>query len=130
MFRFFIRRIWHSVPTLIGVTLIAFLLIRLIPGDPVQLMLGERGGSPEVLAEMRHNLGLDRPLVAQYFQFVFRAVRGDLGNSIISQRPVWSEFRDRFPATVELSAVAMVWSILVGIPVGVIAALKRRKWLD
>src|SRR6185437_4719262 len=114
MFRFFLKRIWHSVPTLFGVTLIAFLLIRLIPGDPVLLMLGERGGSPEVVQEMRHNLGLDRPLVTQYIQFIARAVRGDLGDSIISQRPVWAEFADRFPATLELSFVAMVWAILVG----------------
>lgn len=130
MFRFFLMRIWHSVPTVFGVTLISFLLIRLVPGDPVLLMLGERGGSPEVVQEMRHNLGLDRPLITQYFQFIWRAARGDLGDSIISQRPVWSEFADRFPATVELSFVAILWAILIGIPIGVIAALKRRGWID
>jgi dipeptide transport system permease protein len=130
MLRFFTKRFLHSIPTLFGVSLIAFLLIRLIPGDPVLLMLGERGGSPEAVAEMRHNLGLDQPLWRQYFTFITHAATGDLGESIISKRGVWTEFSDRFPATVELSAVAMFWAILIGIPMGVVAALKRREWLD
>lgn len=130
MLRFFTKRLLHSFPTLFGVTLIAFLLIRLIPGDPVLMMLGERGGSPEAVAEMRHNLGLDLPLYSQYIQFISRAAHGDLGDSIISKRPVWSEFSDRFPATVELSVIALVWAVLLGIPMGVVAALKRRQWLD
>ncbi len=130
MLRFFARRVLHSIPTLIGVSLIAFLLIRLIPGDPVLLMLGERGGSPEAVAEMRHNLGLDRSLPSQYLQFITRAAHGDLGESIISKRSVWTEFTDRFPATVELSAIAMFWAILVGIPLGVVSALNRGKWPD
>lgn len=130
MGRFLVRRLLQSIPTLIGVSLIAFLLIRLVPGDPVLLMLGERGASPEVVAEMRQTLGLDKPLLSQYIQFIGRAARGDLGSSIISKRSVWSEFTDRFPATVELSLMAMVWSVLLGIPMGVIAALKRNTWLD
>lgn len=130
MLRFFVKRLVHALPTLIGVSLIAFLLIRLIPGDPVQLMVGERGASPETIAEMRANLGLDQPLWRQYFQFITRAMRGDLGESVISKRGVWQEFADRFPATLELSMVAMFWAVLVGIPLGVMAALKRRQWLD
>lgn len=130
MGRVLIKRLLNAVPTLFGVSLVAFLMIRLIPGDPVLLMLGERGGSPELVAEMRHNLGLDLPLYSQYFQFMGRALRGDLGESIISKRPVWNEFADRFPATVELSAAALWWSVLLGIPMGVIAAVKRRRWPD
>jgi dipeptide transport system permease protein len=130
MLRFFLKRLWHSIPTLFGVSLIAFLLIRLIPGDPVMMMLGERGGSPEAAAEMRHNLGLDEPLWTQYFKFIGRAARGDLGESIISKRGVLAEFNDRFPATVELSLIALIWAVVVGIPMGVIAALKRRQWVD
>lgn len=130
MFQFFVRRFFHSLPTLFGVSLVAFLLIRLVPGDPVLLMLGERGGSPELVAEMRHQLGLDLPLYAQYFKFIGSAVSGDLGESIISRREVWAEFKDRFPATVELSFVALFWAIVLGIPLGVVAALKRRQWLD
>jgi len=127
---FLVRRILHSVPTLIGVTLMAFLLIRMIPGDPVLLMLGERGGSPEAVATLRHNLGLDLPLHRQYLQFVGNALRGRLGESIVSNRGVWEEFTGRFPATVELSLLALTWSVLLGIPIGVAAALNRRRFFD
>lgn len=130
MLAILLKRILHSLPTLIGVSLIAFVLIRLVPGDPVLLMLGERGGSPEAVEEMRHNLGLDQPLYIQYARFIGGALRGDLGTSIISKRGVWSEFSDRFPATVELSLVALFWAVLLGIPLGVLAAIRRRQWLD
>lgn len=130
MFRFLVRRLLHAGPTLFGVSLVAFLLIRLIPGDPVLLMLGERGGSPEAVAELRHNLGLDQPLYRQYFSFIANALKGELGQSIVSNRPVWEEFKNRFPATLELSLAALIWAILIGVPIGVIAALKRRRWVD
>jgi dipeptide transport system permease protein len=130
MGKVFLKRILHALPTLFAVSVVAFLLIRLIPGDPVQLMVGERGASPEALAELRATLGLDRPLPVQYWNFITGAVRGDLGISIHSKRGVWSEFADRFPATVELSLVALFWSVLLGIPLGVLAAIKRRQWLD
>lgn len=130
MVGFLSRRILQSVPTLIGVSLVAFLLIRLIPGDPVLLMLGERGGSPEAVAELRSNLGLDQPLYIQYFQFLTNAFRGDLGSSITSKEPVMREFAQRFPATFELSMVALIWAVLLGIPIGVLAAIRRRQWID
>jgi len=130
MGRIVLKRLLHALPTLFGVSLVAFLLIRLVPGDPVLLMLGERGGSPELVEEMRHNLGLDLPLYQQYFRFIGQAAIGDLGDSIVSKRGVWSEFADRFPATVELSLVALFWAVLVGIPLGVLAAVKRRRWVD
>ena len=119
-----------SIPTLIGVSIVAFSLIRLVPGDPVMLLLGERGASPEVYAEMTKNLGLDKPILEQYFNFVGNALRGDLGVSIHSKRPVWEEFRDRFPATMELGLFGMIWAVLVGIPIGLIAAVKRNTPLD
>lgn len=125
-----LKRILHALPTVFIVSLVAFLLIRLIPGDPVQLMIGERGASPEAVAELRASLGLDRPLPVQYWNFISGAVRGDLGVSIHSKRGVWSEFSDRFPATVELSLVALFWAVLLGIPLGVVAAIKRRQWID
>lgn len=130
MFRFLGRRILQSVPTLVGVSLVAFLLIRLIPGDPALLMLGERGGSPEALAELRSNLGLDQPLYQQYLHFLASAARGDLGLSITSKEPVMREFAHRFPATFELSLVALFWAVLLGIPIGVLAAIRRRQWVD
>lgn len=126
----FLKRLLHAVPTLFGVSLMAFALIRLVPGDPVLLMLGERGGSPEAVAALRHNLGLDLPLYQQYWSFVSGAAAGRLGESIVSNRGVWEEFIARFPATVELSLLALGWSILLGIPIGVIAALKRRRFWD
>jgi dipeptide transport system permease protein len=130
LFRIIGQRLLSTIPTLLGVSVLAFALIRLVPGDPVLLMLGERGGSPEIVQEMRARLGLDRPLLDQYWHFVSRAARGDLGESIISKRSVWEEFRDRFPATLELSAVALFWAVLVGVPLGIAAAIFRGRWID
>lgn len=114
IFQLILRRLVVSIPTLIGVSLVAFLLIRMVPGDPVMLLLGERGASPELYAEMTRNLGLDRPLIEQYFSFLGHALQGDLGVSIHSKRPVIEEFLDRFPATIELGLIAMLWAVLVG----------------
>lgn len=124
------RRLLYAIPTLIGVSIVAFSLIRLVPGDPVRMMLGERAGSPEMMAEMRTNLGLDKPVIEQYFHFVGRAIQGDLGQSIISRRPVMDEFMSRFPATLELGFIAIIFSILIGVPIGVIAAVKRSQFWD
>lgn len=118
------------IPTLVGASLIAFSLIRLVPGDPVRILLGERGGDPVVVAEMQARLGLDRPLVEQYVKFVGNALRGDMGTSIVSKRPVADEFWGRFPATMELSFTALMWSVLLGIPLGIFAALKRNSAFD
>lgn len=124
------KRLLVSLPTLFGVSLIAFALIRLVPGDPVEILIGERGASPEVIAEMRANLGLDRPLIEQYFQFIGNALQGDFGTSVISKKPVWEEFTARFPATVELGLAGLFWAILFGIPLGIVAAVKRNSFLD
>src|ERR1044072_8767844 len=113
-----LKRLLHAVPTLIGVSLMAFSLIRLVPGDPVLLMLGERGGSPEAVATLRHNLGLDLPIYRQYWSFVSGAATGHLGESVVSNRGVWEEFVARFPATLELSLLALAWSVILGIPLG------------
>lgn len=118
------------IPTLIGASVIAFALIRLIPGDPVLNLLGERGGDPQVVEEMRARFGLDKPLVEQYFIFVKNALHGDMGESIVSRRPVSEEFFDRFPATVELAVVALIWSVLFGIPLGILAAVKKNSFFD
>lgn len=130
MLRFLFRRLGVFIPTLAGVSILAFLLIRLVPGDPVLLLLGERGASPELYAEMKANLGLDKPLLKQYFIYVANALQGDLGNSIVSKRPVVDEFMGRFPATLELGIVALLFAILIGIPIGVMAAIKRNSFLD
>jgi dipeptide transport system permease protein len=127
---FLLKRILSSIPTFIGISLVAFFLIRMIPGDPVMLLLGERGASPEAIADMRAEMGLDRPLIEQYVLFVRHALVADFGTSAISKRPVWEEFRDRFPATVELSFLALLGAIIIGIPIGILAAVWRGRFLD
>lgn len=116
--------------TLAGASLVAFLLLRAIPGDPVTHLLGERGGNPEQVAALREKLGLDKSWPEQYVAFVTSALRGDLGLSTVSQRPVTEEFFDRFPATLELGLAALFWAVLLGIPLGIFAALKRNSIWD
>jgi len=113
-----------------GVTVVSFSLIRMVPGDPVLLLLGERGASPEVYRSVQQSLGLDKPILVQYGIFLRQALKGDLGESIASRRPVWQEFKDRFPATVELGMTSMLMAILLGIPIGILAAVKRNSIFD
>ncbi len=126
----FFKKFLLVIPTLIGASVIAFALIRLIPGDPVLNLLGERGGDPQVVQQMRERFGLDKPVVEQYFIFVKNAMQGNMGESIVSRRPVSEEFWSRFPATIELAVVALIWSVLFGIPMGIIAAVKRNSFFD
>ncbi|MCP4915269.1 MAG: ABC transporter permease subunit [Oligoflexia bacterium] len=130
MLKFLINRLKDLIPTLIGISLLSFVLIRLVPGDPVMLLLGERGADPAVYKEMQKNLGLDQPMHKQYLTFVGNALQGDLGKSIISKRPVTEEFFDRFPATLELGMSALFFAVLFGIPLGIIAALNRNSFFD
>ncbi len=126
----FAKRLGLFLITAIGMSILSFLILRWVPGDPVQLLIGERGASPEVFAKLRANLGLDKPLLEQYFIFVKNFLSGDLGNSIVSQRPVWNEFADRFPATLELSLTALLWSLPAGLLIGMLAAHKSGTWVD
>lgn len=125
MIKVFCLRVLQSVPTLILVSVVAFGMIRLLPGDPVLSMLGERGGSPELVAELRATLGLDQSLPVQYLKFLKEAVNGRFGESIVSNRSVFEEFMDRFPATVELGLFALLFAVGLGIPLGIFAAVKR-----
>ena len=130
MLRFLLGRLAILIPTFIGVTLIAFSFIRLLPGDPVMLMSGERVMDPERHAQIMHNLGLDRPYYVQFLDYLGGVVTGDLGTSIVTKRPVLDDFLSLFPATLELSFCAILLAVCIGIPAGVIAALKRGTWLD
>jgi len=114
---------------LIGVSIIVFAMVRAIPGDPAQIMLGQTA-TPSQVAEVRDQLGLNEPLPVQYLLFVKDAVRGDLGTSLVTGRPVTAELLERLPATFELTAFAMLIAILVGVPVGVISAVKQYSLLD
>ncbi len=130
MLRFLLYRIGLLVPTFIGVTIAAFGFIRILPGDPVLLMAGERGVSPERYDELMRQFGYDRPLWEQYFDFLGGIATGDLGNSLVTKKPVFDEFFALFPATLELSVCAIIFATLLGIPAGVLAATRRGSWLD
>jgi peptide/nickel transport system permease protein len=124
-----IRRSLTIVPVLLGVSVLVFSFIHLIPGDPALTMLGERA-TPEKVAEVRARLGLDRPIWQQYILYIGKALQGDLGVSIVRGDPVASDLLRRFPATVELAMAAIVAAIAVGIPIGVASAVWRNSLLD
>ncbi|APG83552.1 ABC transporter permease subunit [Sinorhizobium americanum] len=130
MFRFLLGRLAVLIPTFVGVSIIAFSFIRLLPGDPVALLSGERVMSPERHAEISHQLGFDRPIVVQYLDYLWGVLQGDFGTSIVTKKPVIDQFLELFPATVELSLCAIIFAVVVGIPAGVIAAIKRGSILD
>lgn len=130
MVSFVLGRLVLVIPAFVGVTLLTFALVHLIPGDPVLMMAGERGVSPERHAELMADMGLDRPLWEQYLSYLGDTLRGDLGQSIVTRRPVIEEFLTLFPATVELGLCAIVFAIVLGIPAGVLAAVKRGTPLD
>ena len=119
------RRLGLVLVTFFGITIFAFGLIHMIPGDPVTLMFGERNVDPAQLADLRTQLGLDRPLIVQYGLYVWRALHGDLGQSLATHDSVMREFLTYFPATMELAVSAMLLAILLGVPAGIIAALRR-----
>jgi dipeptide transport system permease protein len=130
MFGFLLRRVALVIPTFIGITLLAFSLIHLIPGDPVQVMAGERRLDPAFHAEVLHRLGLDLPLWKQYVIYLWKAVHLDLGESFVTHEAVWSEFTKLFPATLELSICAMLFATVAGLLAGITAAIKRGSPLD
>ena len=130
MFGFILRRVALIVPTFIGVTLLAFALIHLIPGDPVENLSGERGMDPERRARLLHEFGLDRPLAVQYASYVGQVLRGDLGVSLTTHESVSHEFATLFPATVELAFFALLFAVIVGLPAGILAAVKRNTATD
>jgi peptide/nickel transport system permease protein len=127
--RYAIRRGLTIVPVLLGVSVLVFSFIHLIPGDPALTMLGERA-TPEKVADVRARLGLDRPIWQQYALYIGKALRGDLGVSIVRGDPVASDLMRRFPATVELAMAAIVVAVAFGIPIGVASAVWRNSLLD
>jgi ABC-type dipeptide/oligopeptide/nickel transport system permease component len=122
--RYIVRRILLTIPVLLGVATLVFSLIHLVPGDPAQAMLGD-GASAQDIAELRKSLGLDRPLLEQYVTFLRHGVTGDLGRSFRTGQPVTTMIVERIPATAELALAAMFVAILIAIPLGVVAAVRR-----
>jgi dipeptide transport system permease protein len=130
MLRFIVTRVSLVIPTFIGITMLAFFLIRLVPGDPIETMAGERGVDPVRHEALRKELGLDQPLLIQYGIYIGRVLQGDLGKSIVTRESVISEFTALFPATIELALCAIFIALAIGLPAGIIAAVKRNSLFD
>lgn len=130
MLRFILTRVSLVIPTFLGVTFLTFLLIRLVPGDPIEVRVGERGIPPERLEQLRRELGLDQSLWHQFLDYIGGVLSGDLGLSLVTRNPVLDEFLTLFPATLELAALAMLFATVVGLPAGIVAAVKRGSIFD
>jgi dipeptide transport system permease protein len=130
MLRFFFNRLAMILPTFFGVTLVAFGFIRLIPGDPIELLAGERGVTPERHAVLMKQFGYDLPLWRQYLNYLGDLLQGDLGRSLVTKQPVLQDFFSLFPATVELSAMAILFATIIGLPAGILAAVRRGSVFD
>jgi ABC-type dipeptide/oligopeptide/nickel transport system permease component len=129
VFAFIVRRLALSIPTLFGVLVVVFLLLYVAPGDPVQEMVGERA-DPETIARLRKELHLDEPLLKQFTLYTGGVLRGDFGNSYITQRPIIQDIRERFPKTLLLAGSAMLLASILGITLGVLSARNPGGWFD
>jgi peptide/nickel transport system permease protein len=129
MLKYTLRRIRDLIPVIIGVSLISFLLVRLIPGDPARNILGELA-TDKAVAELNHSLGLDRPWYIQYFSYLWNAIRGDFGESIARRTPISDEIWVRFAATAELTVSAMIIAVILGVTIGMLSARFHNTWFD
>lgn len=129
MAKYILRRFIEALPVIFGVSILVFLLLHFIPGDPATVMLGERASEENVQA-LRERLGLNRPLPEQYVIWIGNILQGDLGRTIKGNIPVSDEIRNRFPATVELSLFALTLATLIGVPVGIVSAVRRSSVID
>jgi peptide/nickel transport system permease protein len=129
MLRFVVRRLLLLVPILLGLSILVFLWIRALPAGPAQSLLGERA-TPETIAQIERQYGLDKPIYVQYWRYLKTVGSGDLGTTIRSRRPVSDELKERFPATIELTVAALLFAVLLGIPLGFVAAKRYGTWVD
>lgn len=129
MLRYIFKRILFLVPVLIGVSILIFVIIHLAPGDPAEALLGPAATAQD-LQELRTQLGLDKPLVSQYLSFMGNTLKGDLGRSIRTNNPVLEELLDRFKPSLMLATLSMLFAVSLGIPLGIMAALKQNTWVD
>lgn len=125
MIRFLLKRLALTIPTFVALMFITFVMVRLVPGDPIEVRMGERGIAPERLAQLRQEMGLDQPVWKQFLDYAGGLLHGDFGVSIVSKTPVLHEFLTLFPATLELTLTAMLFAVVLGVPAGVIAASRR-----
>jgi len=126
---YIVKRVFLVIPIVLGVLAITFLISHIVPGDAAQLMAGPRA-TPEIIERIRHEHGLDRPLYVQFGVYIAHVFRGDLGKSILTRRPVTADIVDYFPATFELTTMAMLLSVIIGVPLGIISAIQKDKILD
>lgn len=129
MLRYIYKRIVFLIPVLIGVSILIFAIIHLAPGDPAETLLGPSATAQD-LKELRSQLGLDRPLLSQYFSFLTNTLKGDLGRSIRTNNPVLEELLDRFKPSFILASLSMLFALSLGIPLGIMAALRQNTWID
>ncbi len=128
--RYIAQRLVQVIPVLVGISLLTFFMIHLVPGDPVQLFAGDKPLTEERRLQLRHQLGLDRPLWVQYGEYAWRAVQGDLGVGLHSQRPVMSSIAEVLPQTAQLALAALLLASFFGVSIGVLAAVTHGSWLD
>src|SRR5437879_9796945 len=124
------QRLLQAIPVLIGISVLSFLMLHLVPGDPVSIFAGDKPLTPERAAELRHQYGLDRPLVVQYVDYASHALRGDLGVALRSQRPVLDSIVEVLPGTVQLTLSALTLAAIFGITMGIVAGVAHGTWLD
>ncbi len=130
MLGYLLRRLALTIPTFVALMFVTFVAIRLVPGDPVEVRVGERGISAERLAMFRHELGLDQSVGKQFLDYAWQLLQGDFGTSLATNQKVLTEFAALFPATLELSAAAMLVAVLLGVPAGTVAAARRGSAYD
>ncbi|MGQ9598913.1 MAG: ABC transporter permease [Anaerolineae bacterium] len=130
MTRYAAQRLLIAIPTMLAITVLVFSMLQLVPGDPAEIFLGEHQSSPELLAQVRHDMGLDRPLYVQYFSYLWGILRGDLGVSLYTNQPVLQQILDALPYTLELALSSLLISTVLGIVLGVVSALKHNTWVD
>ena len=130
MFTFLLKRLALTVPTFIALMFITFTMIRLVPGDPIEVRRGERGIDPARLEQLRHEMGLDQPVWKQFLDYVNNILHGDFGVSLVSKTPITEEFAKLFPATLELTLCAMILATILGVAAGVFAASRRGSIYD
>src|SRR5919112_1940726 len=130
MLRFILTRVSLIIPTFLGITLLAFFLIRLVPGDPIETLAGERGIDPARHEQLRKEYGFDQPIFVQYGIYLARVLQGDLGKSIVTRESVLTEFWTLFPATIELATCAILFALVLGLPAGILAAVRRNSIFD
>jgi ABC-type dipeptide/oligopeptide/nickel transport system permease component len=128
--RYALSRLATAIPTIIVLSILVFLMLQLIPGDPAEVFLGEKRSTPELLEQVRHDMGLDRPLYIQYLTYMWGVVRGDFGVSLFNNQPVLEQILDALPYTLALAMSALFISTFLGLTLGIISALKHNTWID